>query len=123
MRVYWLSSFDLTPGQERAIHDLHGPDVEIVNKHFRPTTDLDLLEFIKSHRDGFIYTVADKINCAIAMGAGAEFGMFGYHPNPRKDGSFGTASVYHVANKNIEKVWMNENPEKDEGESLIAVQR
>lgn len=129
MRVYWLSRHQLSPAQLRAIKDLHGEDVEIVHEPITLEGDNGLLSAITERSDGFIYAVAGAHHILVAATClGCRFGVFANHPAKRTDGQFGLAAVYHVftntdAHQDVHKVWVNSDPESDEGEALIPLER
>ena len=122
MRVRWLSRHDLSPAQKSAIRALHG-DVEVVKDPVTFKAESDLAEYIRQHSEDFVYAVAGAPHYLYAALEGCRFGVFANHPKKRQDGTFGLAAVYHVDRGKIKKVWVNPDPESDEGESLIPVSR
>lgn len=119
-KIFWISRHDLSPGQIQAIHDLHG-DVEIVKDSVVFETTEGLTDYIRQHSDGFVYSVAGAPHYIAAVLAGESFGVFENHPGRRQNGAFGLAAVYHVVDRLLKKVWINPDPESDEGESLVPI--
>ena len=146
MKVYWLSRHELSPAQRVAIRDLHGEEAEIVRDPVVFESPEGLLDYIRSHTDGFVYAVAGAPHYISAALEGVNFGIFENHPGRREDGAFGLAAVYHVVETDDEmlleanwiagntliplrapnvlrKVWVNPDPESDEGEALVPIAR
>ena len=123
MKIYWLSRHDLSPAQIQAIRDLHGEDAEVVKDPVVFANTEGLADYIRSHIDGFVYAVAGAPHYIAAALAGLRFGVFENYPMKRQDGSFGLATVYHVVDGSLKKVWVNPDPTSDKGESLIPVIR
>src|SRR3989344_3849424 len=121
-KVYWLSRHNLTLAQKQAICDLHGGVVEIVTDSVVFTAFEELVDYIRSHPDGFVYAVAGAPHYIKAAFSGLRFGVFENHPQKRQDGTFGLAAVYHVGGS-LKKVWVNPDPTSDKGEALIPVVR
>lgn len=143
MNVYWLSRHELSPAQRMAIRDLHGDDTEIIRDPVVFESPDGLLDYIRAHMDGFVYAVAGASHYISAALEGAYFGIFENYPGKRADGTFGLAAVYHVVETKdeyalktayysggynpspriLEKVWVNPDPESDEGEALVPIAR
>lgn len=123
MKIFWLSRHDLSPAQVSAIHSLHGEDAEVVKDPVVFQNTEGLADYIRRNQDGFVYAVAGAPHYIAAALAGLRFGVFENHPQKRQDGSFGLATVYHVSNGQLKKVWVNPNPASDKGEALIPVAR
>ena len=87
------------------------------------TDDAGLVDYICDHADGFVYAVGGVVHYIAAALGGAAFGVFGNHPGKRNDGSFGLATVHHVRDGKLVRVWVNADPNADEGEALIPVAR
>lgn len=130
MQIFWLSRHDLSPAQLRAIHDLHGEDVEIIKDPVAFQGADGLADYIRDHgyppETMFFYAVAGAPHYIAAALYGYCFGVFENHPGKRQDGGFGLAAVYHVnrgGERRIERVWVNPDPASDVGEALIPVAR
>lgn len=122
-KVLWLSRHDLSNGQLAAIRALHGENVEIVKDPVVFQSHEGLADYISQHSDAFVYAVAGAPHYLYAALGGLQFGVFENHPAKRQDGTFGLAKVWHIANRELELVWVNENPESDNGEALVPVAR
>lgn len=123
MKIYWLSRHELSPAQRKAIRDLHGEDAEVVKDPVTFGVPEALVDYILQHADGFVYVVAAAPHYISAALASCPFGVFENHPGKRQDGNFGLAAVYHVGDGMLKKVWVNSDPESDEGETLVSVVR
>ena len=102
---------------------LHGADVEVVKDPVVFQDHEGLANYIRQHSDAFVYAVAGAPHYLQAALSGLGFGIFENHPGKRQDGQFGLAKVWHVADFKLELVWVNPNPESDNGEALIPVAR
>ena len=122
-RVYWVSRHELSAGQQRALRDLHGTDVEMKKDPVQFGDYMGLADYIRGHPDGFVYTVAGAPHYLHAALEGERFGVFENHPQKRQDGSFGLRAVYHVNGRELRKVWENTDPLGDQGEALMPVKR
>lgn len=118
--ILWLSRHTLSPAQKQAIEDLHG-DVEVVQEAPVFQSIEGLGERIRAH-DGFVYAVASAAHFVSAALAGCEFGMFVNHPGRRADGTFGLHCVLHARPGRLERVWVNPDPESDQGELLVSAE-
>lgn len=123
MRIYWLSRHELSPAQRQAIRDLHSEDAEVVKDQVTLNGPEALVDYILQHSDGFVYAVAAAPHYIAAALVGCRFGVFENYPGKRLDGNFGLAAVYHVGDGMLKKVWVNPNPESDEGEALVPTSR
>lgn len=121
-KVYWVSRHDLSMAQVQALSDLHGDTAEIIKDPAVFNSTNGLCDYIRKHKDGFVYAVAGAPHYIAATLAGLRFGVFENHPKKREDGSFGLAAVYHV-DGSLKKVWVNSDPMSDRGEALVKVAR
>lgn len=121
-KIYWLSRHALSPGQNKALADLHG-EVEVTQVPVNFDGDEGLARFVAEHRDGFVYAVATAVQYMTAMTRGTPFGLFVNHPAKRADSTFGLAAVYHVSGNSITRMWSNPDPASDTGEKLTPVRR
>ena len=122
-RVLWLSMHDLSEGQLVAIRVLHGENVEIVKDPVVFQDHKGLANYVRQHSEAFVYAVAGVPHYLYAALGGLQFGVFENHPAKRQDGTFGLAKVWHTANLQLELVWVNPDPESDNGEPLVPVAR
>lgn len=138
-KIHWVSRHPLSPGQRQAILNLHG-DVEIIHDPVTFDGMTGLADYISQHSDSFVYAVATAAHYLYAASKTLEFGVFENHPARRLDGQFGLSAVYHCRNywrqnpasytdgagavvSEIERVWENSDPNSDQGDTLIPIQR
>jgi hypothetical protein len=127
-KVYWASEHNLSSAQLQAIKEIHGyvrieESVPHLFRHHR-----GLAEYIRAHRDGFVYADTDTANYLYASCSGLPFGIFENHYPRRTDGTVGIATVYHIFTSFLQgygesatefkRVWVNSNPKSDKGRVL-----
>lgn len=125
--VYWLSQYSrglLFTQQERAIHDIHGKNVEI-RMVKDPSINFDdigaLTEYIRHReKDEFVYTDVDRLICFDAVLKGCPFRVFKHDRVNRQGNTFlSLAAVYHVKDGKVEEVWKNSDPQNDKDAVLV----
>ena len=130
-KIHWVSRHELSPAQIGALKALHGEDA-IIEHHkdvvFEGQSGLSSWLEANVGDDEFAYVVAGAPHLLTAALDGYDFGVFENHPGKRADGQFGLAAVYHVrwpyeGLAEITKVWVNPDPESDQGEALVPIRR
>lgn len=132
-KIMWVSRHPLSLAQKTAITTLHGADVVITHNPVVFDGFTGLTDLIRQNRDYFIYAVAGAAHYLHAAANGCDFGVFENDPIRRQDGQFGLKAVYHCLQISIDgaysgtpqltQVWINDNPDGDNGDSLAPVRR
>ncbi len=108
MKIYCLFSADVDPRTLAVIarvHDVNPKSIEVVHNRRPPTRGDELGDFIKRHRDGWVYLMNPESALLKAVPSGCALGFIKTRQD--KDAQFGyiAQAIFHVSGGSAGKVW------------------